>query len=170
MFEEKYWAFTILEFCTPETRVEREQFYIDKMLAYFAGYNLAPLAGARSPGPETRQKMRESQKRRWLLNPRTPEHIARLHEGRRNIRPEIEQERRKKIAKTHTGLSPSDDVKEKMKLSQKTRFGKCPMPQSTKDKIAAANKTAVKFLPEHRKNISEALKRRWAIRRGEIIG
>jgi hypothetical protein len=168
MFEEKYWAFTVLEFCTPETRVEREQFYIDKMFAYFEGYNIAPLAGSRSPGPETRQKMRESQKRRWILNPRTPEHIARLHEGRRNILPEIEQERRRKLSKIRTGVPLPEDLKKKMKLSQKTRFEKCPMPQATKDKIAAANKTAVKFSSEHRKSISEALKRRWAIRRGEI--
>ncbi len=72
-YGEQAFSFHVLEVCTPETRLSREQFWIDYYDAAnpSKGYNMSPTAAVEYHTEESRRKISESNKRRYQLG-RTP--------------------------------------------------------------------------------------------------
>ncbi len=143
----KYWdvsfSFEIIEYCTKEILLEREQYWIDILKPE---YNLAMIAGSRAgvPMPQSaKTKIGENSKRHMTgrkMLPQTREALAKANigqtynKGRKQSKEEIE----KRIT-ANTGKTRTDETKLKM---SEARIG-------------------MKFTDEHKQNISLAVKRRW---------
>lgn len=59
-------VFEIINICSPEMLLIREQFWIDKLKTVSSGYNILPIAGSalgRKHSEETKQKLRDSRAR-----------------------------------------------------------------------------------------------------------
>lgn len=73
-FPKGRWAVCILEVCSRENLIPREQFWIDELHCVLSGYNLAPIAGGSAMGnPEVAKKVSQSLKT-YYANPEVLKH------------------------------------------------------------------------------------------------
>lgn len=132
-------AFTweVLEECSTETRVKREQFYLDTLRPWHRkiGFNMSKVAGAagtgRIPSAETRERMRQAQ----LKLPRA------VHQQRVDAR---------------RGIKHTDQSKANMSAAQRTRYARSPRgldSEATRQKKREAHQN---ISDETRRRISEA--------------
>jgi group I intron endonuclease len=75
-YGEDSFVLTILEFCSKEHLLEREQFYIDVWHAYKKGYNCVPIAGA-TRGYVQSKETRRKKSLAMLGRKQTPMHVQR---------------------------------------------------------------------------------------------
>lgn len=124
--------FEIIELCSEEYLLVREQFYIDYFKSVTSGYNLAPVAGRSTLGfkhsEESKAKM--SKAKSGVKLPRTPEHQAKLNDSQRGR--SVSKETRDKIASKLRGGKSSEETKAKLRLHMQTRI---PPPVSEAARI-----------------------------------
>lgn len=133
-YGENAFLFTPLEYVTPRDCVNREQFWITRLIPFF---NISPTAGnclGVKHSEETKLKMSSWQIGRKL----TAEHIA-------------------KSAASHRGMKHSEETRKRMSIAQKAIGRK--HSAETKAKIAAKMK-GKKHTPEHRAKIAATLRGR----------
>lgn len=169
--------FSIIEECSIDELLEREQFYIDLFDSYNKGYNSVKFAGHTlgfSPTKETRDKIRntllkmnhmkgkkhsdESRKRMSESHKGvklSEEHKRKISENssRHNLGKHLSDETKKKLSKSHKGKKLSQNVKDKI---SKSLTGKKHSEES-KNKMSKSQKGRI-FSDLHKKRISESRK------------
>lgn len=149
-YGEDSFKFSIIEKCSEDQLIEREQYWIDKLNVcnHEKGYNLRPLAASNLGvkfTKETKRKISASnmgkkrsletiQKQKLALTGRklSKEHKKKISEsgkGRKHS-----EETKQKISKSHKGKKISKETKQKMSIAKKN------MSQETRKKIGEASK------------------------------
>lgn len=118
-YGEASFIFRVVEYCSPETLIEREQYYIDLYDVVNSGFNLNPLAGS-SLGivrsEETRQRISES----GIGRKHTDEAKQKISEAGKNR--VVSQETREKIRKTLTGKKRPQETIDKMRAAMRGKM------------------------------------------------
>lgn len=169
--------FSIIEECSIDELLEREQFYIDLFDSYNKGYNSVKFAGhtlGYSPTQETRDKIRKTMLERNPFKGRkhseetkellriintgkklSEEHKKKISENssRHNLGKKLSDETKKKLSDAHKGKKRSLESIEKG--ANKNRGSK--RTEETKNKMSQSLKGRI-FSNEHKKRISESRK------------
>jgi len=123
--------FDIIEECTVEQLIEREQYYIDlyDCCNPLIGYNISPSSNSQLGfkfSKESKEKMSEAAKNRKPFSEETREKLSKANLGKK-----LSEEHKKKIGDSNKGKSPTEETREKMR---KIKLGK-PLSKEHKDKI-----------------------------------
>lgn len=112
--------FEIIEECSKEVLIEKEQYWIDKLCSYKDGYNVCPKAGSslgRVFSEKTKEKIRKKAKgnKRRLGIKHSNE--AKLKIGEKSKNKSISEETKNKISLTLKGRKHSEETKNKISKS-----------------------------------------------------
>ncbi len=149
-YGEAAFEFRVIETCSPEQCLEREQFWIDfyRSAEEEYGYNLLPTAGSLLGSKRTKEtKQKISDKLRG--HPVSDEVRALLVAAGRNM----SEETKKRMSESHKGKVVPEEVRAKISETLKKR------DPEINARIGEANR-GKSFSPERRANISAALKGR----------
>lgn len=168
--------FEVVEECSKDILIEREQYWIDLLGSYKTGYNCNTKAGitlgmlGKKHSEDTKSKMR---KKRGPMSDNTKKKLSKLLSGRKHSK-----EVRDKMRKTRINFKHSEETKEKMRLiaiKNKNLVNNKNMAthghsEETKEKISKSKlgkrltkkrKSPKPFTEEHRKKLSEKTKLYW---------
>lgn len=158
--------FIVLEKCSPEECISREQFWIDfyRSAERQFGYNLCPVAGSHlgyKHSPEARQR----QSAALMGHPVSAETRAKLAARKRGKK--MSQEHREKTRAASTGRTHtvSDETRARLSMIAKARK---PISDVTRAKLIAARKGR-KVSDETKRRMSEAGFRAWKSRRARLL-
>lgn len=163
-FGEGAFEITVLERCDKEALLVREQRWIDELNAVDDGYNVAiwaesPMRGKKH-SEETRERMRESHKKRKPISEETREKIRQAaiqrEKEKKDSGYEVSTETKAKLIEKLTGRPVSKETRAKLSASNKGQ-------QLTEEQRAKqiASLAGRKLTEEHKAAIAEGGRRRW---------
>jgi group I intron endonuclease len=131
-------VFSVVERCSEEVLIEREQHYLDELDPYFNTCKVAGSVLGVKHSKETRRKISKAQK------------------GKK--KPPFSKEHRRKLSEANKGRELSEETRRKMSKAKKGR--ECS--EETRRKLSEAKKGKKRgpFSEEHRRRLSEARKDR----------
>jgi len=161
----------VLERCSKDELIAREQQWIDMLEAADTGYNVAEWAASPMKGKkhsdETRQKMRDSHKERKPISEETRQKLRdaakRREERKKQEDFEVSEETRAKLSKAGKGRQFDEETRAKISASNKGR--RLTVEQQERQREAL---TGRKLTEEHRAALSEAQSRRWKKEREDL--
>lgn len=110
--------FLIIEYCSIENLIIREQFWLDQFDFNKQLYNACPVAGSHlgcKRSEETRKKMSEAQKGR-VTSEETKLKLSEANKGKKHT-----EEHKRKCAETRTGTKRSEETRKKISESNNVR-------------------------------------------------
>lgn len=173
-YGEVAFTFEVIELVMPWSRIDREQYWLDKLKPCNRknGFNIARDAQTPALTPETRRKMSKSSKGRRhsdatkrklsiIAKGMSNEHRQKLIEARKG-KP-LSAEHRAKLSESNRGQSRSEETRRKLSDAGTGKHHS----EETKRKMSESHKgnkycLGNKLSEEHKQKISEAGKIRWA--------
>lgn len=151
-YGESAFEFEIIELVMPWSRIDREQYWLDKLKPYNRknGFNIAQDAQTPAHTPESRKKMSESAK---LKSPMSDETKRKLSEAGKRRTPEHIQS----LLAAHLGTRRSEETCRKISEANKGR----QYSDETLSKLREASR-GKRHSEETRLKMSESAKLRWA--------
>jgi len=161
--------FLIVEYCSIENLIKREQFWLEQFDFSKQLYNICPTAGSHlgmKRSDKSRKKMSESQKGR-VVSEKTRLKLSEANNGRKHteehkrkcsearIGRKCTEETRKKISEANKGRVMSEETKLKLLEANKGR----KLTEEHKNKLSQLRKGR-KFSEEHKRKMSESAKKR----------